>query len=178
MIVHTMTGKQVSIMTPDPDTLDIADIAHNLARINRFNGATKIPYSVASHSVWVSKTVPEKFALSGLLHDASEAYLGDIIAPLKPLLSEYGRIEFQFDAAVRRRFGVSIGVLAPDRLREADSAAALLEMFALGHPVYEEYKTHLNHLDAVYLRQPVVPQSPECAEKIFLERYYELTEGK
>jgi len=178
MIVHTPSGHKVNLRAPSEDSIEITDIAHNLARINRFNGATNIPYSVASHSVWVSKVVPEEQALSGLLHDASEAYLGDIIAPLKPMLQDYNYLEARFDLLISKVFGVHIGMLTPDELRKADSAAALLELFALGHPAYEERKTRIQNLNPVYLKQPIVPQSVEAAEKDFMERFNELTEGK
>lgn len=175
MIIHTNSGHKVSIQSPDPATLDIADIAHNLARINRFNGATKVPYSVASHCVWVSRVVPQHCALSGLLHDASEAYIGDIIAPLKPLLRDYNYIEERFDNAVGRKFGVSIGLILPGEVRDADRIAALLEMFALEHPAYD-YSAGMPI--AGRDTPPIIPQTPEAAEKAFLARYYELTEGK
>jgi len=112
------------------------------------------------------------------LHDASEAYLGDIIAPLKPMLQDYNYLEARFDLLISKVFGVRIGVLTPDELRKADSAAALLELFALGHPAYEERKTRIQNLNPVYLKQPIVPQSVEAAEKDFMERFNELTEGK
>jgi hypothetical protein len=111
------------------------------------------------------------------LHDASEAYIGDIIAPLKPLLRDYNYIEERFDNAVGHKFGVSIGLILPGEVRDADRTAALLEMFALKHPAYDKIKAAITQLDPESL-PPIVPQNPEAAEKAFLDRYYELTEGK
>lgn len=66
-----------------PEDVRIEDIAHHLALINRFNGGTPKPISVAQHSVLVSRLLPDEHALAGLLHDASEAYLGDVTKWLK-----------------------------------------------------------------------------------------------
>lgn len=177
MQLHMMSGCTVNLLNPDPDTISLLDIAHNLARINRFNGATKIPYSVADHSVWVSKAVPEEHALAGLLHDASEAYLGDIVAPLKPLLRDYCYLEERFDRTISDVFGVGVGRLTPHEVRKADKAAALLEMFAVGHPAYEEYQVEIQNLDGSLRHQPIVPRSPEQAAENFINRFDEITGG-
>jgi len=174
MFVHTISGFVVNLLNPDPDTISIQDIAHNLARINRFNGATKVPYSVADHSVWVSKVVPEEHALAGLLHDASEAYLGDIVAPLKPLLRDYCYLEERFDAVIGKTFNVCVGGSTPHEVRKADKAAALLEMFAVEHPAYKEYQVEIQNLDGVLRQQPIVPRSPEQAAENFINRFNEI----
>ena len=68
--------------------VDIKDIAFHLARIRRFNGAAKANCSVALHSIIVSHLVPEEYAQAALLHDAHEAYIGDISTPVKMMLGE------------------------------------------------------------------------------------------
>lgn len=79
----------------DPGSLYISkyDIAHSLAMQCRYNGHTKIFYSVAEHSVLVSHAVPEEDALWGLLHDAPEAYIGDMIRPLKKLVPAFREMD-------------------------------------------------------------------------------------
>ena len=171
----SVNGFVVDLHDPQPDTLSILDIAHNLARINRFNGATRTPYSVADHSVWVSKVVPEEFALAGLMHDASEAYLGDIIAPLKSRLPEYIRLERNFDSVIGETFNVRSGGNTPRKVHEADKAAAVLEMFALGHPGYREQEKHLQTMPDELRFEPVIPRSPERATELFIDRFNQLT---
>ena len=63
--------------------IDIDDIAHSLSLINRFNGHTSLPRSVAAHSIHVAEIVPDEFKLTALLHDAQEAYVGDMVRDLK-----------------------------------------------------------------------------------------------
>ncbi len=85
-IVATYSGKLVNVLDPAPEDISIEDIAHSLSQTNRFNGHTSFPYSVAQHSVMVSRVVAKeipRLALLGLLHDAAEAYTGDIISPIK-----------------------------------------------------------------------------------------------
>ncbi len=82
-VLTTYTGLRVNPLDMKPEQIDARDIAHHLACINRFNGAAAIPINVAQHSVWVSKIAGPPNELEGLLHDAAEAYLGDITKWLK-----------------------------------------------------------------------------------------------
>ncbi|MEI6061455.1 MAG: HD domain-containing protein, partial [Bacteroidota bacterium] len=91
-------GIAFDILNPKPDMFHIEDIANALANICRFGGQVPIFYSVADHSLRVCQMVQSedadpRLALTALLHDASEAYLGDVITPLKLQLSEYRAIE-------------------------------------------------------------------------------------
>jgi uncharacterized protein len=81
--IQSASGKQVTPLHIEADQVCIEDIAHALAQKNRFTGHAKFPYSVAQHSVLVSRLVPAAFALPALLHDAAEAYLPDLAAPIK-----------------------------------------------------------------------------------------------
>jgi hypothetical protein len=81
--IATFSGKFIEPLNPDYETIDIVDIAHGLSNICRYGGQSREFYSVAQHCIYVSyNTLPEN-ALNGLLHDGSEAYLGDVCRPLK-----------------------------------------------------------------------------------------------
>ncbi len=106
--ILTHSGISFNLMEPDPDLIEIDDIAHALAYICRFTGHTRVFYSVAEHSVRTSlcACVPQEHALEALLHDAAEAYIGDVSSPLKAQLHEYRNIEFRLEQAIRQRFGL------------------------------------------------------------------------
>jgi len=106
-IIVTNSGKFVNLADPQPETICIEDIAHHLAHINRFTGATFQGYSVASHSLYVSDLVAPEFKLIALMHDATEAYLGDISSPLKSILPEYKVIEARMHKAIADKMGYS-----------------------------------------------------------------------
>lgn len=104
--ILTRSGKHFDFADPQPDQVDIIDIAWGLAKECRFAGQCMGFYSVAQHSVLVSEIVPAELALEGLLHDASEAYCKDIPMPLKALLPDYKAIEQRVDRAIRAAFGL------------------------------------------------------------------------
>lgn len=83
--VQTFSGRIINLANVTSDDIDIEDIAHALHNINRFNGHTSKPYSVLSHSLCAAALMPEGKKMEGLLHDAAEAYIGDIITPIKEL---------------------------------------------------------------------------------------------
>lgn len=110
---QTYTGKRFDPLDPDPAMIDLADIAHALSNVCRFGGHSQHFYSVAQHSVFVADYLFEiyddrKIALAGLLHDASEAYLGDIPRPLKyrPEFAAYREAEATLEAMIFERFGL------------------------------------------------------------------------
>jgi len=102
----TASGRQFDPIDPQPDMIDLVDIATGLSNECRFAGQCKFFYSVAQHSVLVSHNVPTEHAWEALLHDAAEAYIKDIPAPIKRLLPDYRALEHKIEAAIRARFGL------------------------------------------------------------------------
>lgn len=124
----TATGAACYITRPQDSEILIRDIAIALSRIPRFGGHTLRPYSVAAHCLQVSDLLPYRLKLAGLLHDASEAYLGDVIGPLKHVLAPvYGPIEAAWQAKIARRFGLEPGAFADPLVKLADETALQLE---------------------------------------------------
>lgn len=108
--VETFTGRQFWLPDFNPDDIVIEDIAHHLAQICRFGGACRRHYSVAEHSVLVQELTarmgaPLPVQLGALLHDAGEAYCGDICRPLKFLAGRLREIEHAIEAATFAKFG-------------------------------------------------------------------------
>ena len=86
--LETVSGRKINVTDPNPDTIEITDIAWALSRMPRFSGHSipYIPYSVAQHCIQVSKELAPhgpKIQLYGLLHDAAEAYMNDLPSPIK-----------------------------------------------------------------------------------------------
>lgn len=117
--IVTATGRLFDLANPSPSDVHLQDIACHLAQICRFTGATRHHYSVAQHCVLVAECVPFKDRLAALLHDAAEAYLGDVSAPLKALLPDYRRLEATVHAAICASFGIPAAI--PATVQDADA---------------------------------------------------------
>jgi len=170
--IQTITGTYFQFLKPEEHDYPIHEIAHALSQLCRYTGHTAKFYSVAQHSVHVSKIVPHSMALEGLLHDASEAYLGDVTSPLKRLLPDYTAIEAATEAAIAHRYFLSHPM--PPEIRTADLTMLLTEKRDLmpKRPVDAEHWPA--YPDIKPLPGIVVPWASEFARDAFLRRYYEL----
>lgn len=117
--IEVRPGVFLDIVAPDPALITIEDIAKGLSLKFRFLGFTSRPLSVAEHSYWVSVLLEQSFRtgvefedrmlyMQGLLHDAPEAYLNDIITPMKALMPEYVVWEKRLAAAIGGVFGIDL----------------------------------------------------------------------
>lgn len=123
----TNSGKRIDLFNPDPNNFTLEDIAMGLSRVARFNGQTKVRYSVAEHSINVASLVPPKYRLQALLHDAAEAYICDVPSPLKKLLGPtYSSIEERIASAIGERFGIDL-VNLPACVKQADHIMLITE---------------------------------------------------
>lgn len=104
--IQTLSGKHINYLDIHHEDIVIEDIATAPSHICRFAGHLPEFYSVAQHSVLVSQLVPAEFALEALLHDAAEAYVQDIPAPLKRILPDYRRVETYVDGVIHEKFGL------------------------------------------------------------------------
>lgn len=105
--IQTYSGRKFFPWEPFlPDSINIVDIAHALSMICRYNGHCRFFYSVAEHSVHVSRHLPPELQFAGLMHDASEAYLGDVPRPLKPQFDDYRAAEETITFAIAQRYGL------------------------------------------------------------------------
>lgn len=130
--------RSVDLWHPDPDVVDVLDIAHSLSMTCRFGGHCREHYSVAEHSLLVmnlamlagDQSLTPAESLAALLHDAAEAYVGDLNSELKARLPQYRELEDGWLAAIYRRFGCRIPE-RPDLIHEADMRARGIELVAL-----------------------------------------------
>lgn len=123
--ILTFTGRRFDLLEPTAGMVTPGDIAHALARICRFNGHCRTHYSVAQHSCMVADLVPAADQLAALLHDATEAYVGDMVRPLKQLMPDYREIEHRIWLAVCERF--LIDPILPVSVKRADLVALATE---------------------------------------------------
>lgn len=175
--IATYSDRGIRPLDPDPDDIDIVDIAHALSNQCRFTGHTKKFYSVAQHSVLVSEYIEREFIsvdgpgyeLEGLLHDASEAYLSDIARPVKqtePLKTVYHEAEERLSRAIAERFGLVYPF--PPAVTEADNVLLVTEARDLMHGV-EKWSAEYRKISP--LPSVITPWTPAEARARFLWRF-------
>lgn len=133
--MQTASGRAYWPTAPRPEDVAIDDIAHALSNLCRYGGHCRKFYSVAEHSVHVSRIVPREHALVALLHDATEAYCVDVPRPLKAALPDYQAVEALNWEAIATHFGLELEM--PACVKEADTAMLLAEQRALMGPTPE-----------------------------------------
>lgn len=173
----TASGRPFYCGDPQPEDIRIYDIAAQLARICRFGGALRDDidhYSVAQHSVLVSRHVPQGFELEGLLHDAAEAYIGDMIKPVKIAYlvdSRWRTLEWRLDRVIRAKYGLKKNV-SPE-VKQADYFAVATE--------HRDIQATNQGVDWGPLPEPwpdkIHPVGSRLARAMFLDRFNELTGG-
>lgn len=132
--MQTFSGEMFWPLDPKPEEVHIEDIAHALSLVCRYGGHAKFHYSVGQHSILASRMVDEDFALQALLHDAAEAYIGDMIRPVKRYITDFQGIEDAILRAVGERFGVEL-VDLPKEVKEADERMLATEvLYIRGKP--------------------------------------------
>lgn len=171
----TSTGRKFFPLDPRAEDIDIRDIARGLSMTCRYAGQVKRFYSVAEHVYHVSCHVPRQFAREGLLHDSSEAYIGDMIRPLKhqPEMQEFRSAEAKIEHAVAARFGLDVGETAHAAVKAVDNAILVDEIKALSAcPEYYLVSPGLGDVEPLGIELSC--WSPTQAEKMFLYHYEEL----
>lgn len=169
--ILTNGGHYFKFQIPHEHFFPIHEIARALSKLCRFTGHVSRFYSVAEHSVLVSTRVPRPLKLAALLHDASEAYLGDVASPLKALLGDYKAIEKDVERAIAVTHPYAIGLFPMHPLiKKADIELLQTERLQF-------FDTH--GLDLAWPNiEPapidIIGLHPEAAELLFMKRYIEL----
>jgi uncharacterized protein len=181
-----LSGRRLDLLDPSPLDIEIADIAHGLARVARWNGQTSGShiFSVAQHTLLVEAVMREQsprvdisVRLAALLHDAPEYVIGDMISPFKAVLGgDYKLVEKRLLSAIHIRFGLPpvLGAAIERQIKEADRGAAYLEATQLAGFAQAEAKRLFGRdpdLPPTTQRDYLNPWSAAKAEKRFLARF-------
>lgn len=169
--IRTFKGVEYWPLDPRPEDVLIEDIAHALANMCRYAGHTSRFYSVAEHSIIVSRLVAPELALSALLHDATEAYVVDVPRPLKRFLMNYAEVEELNWQAIAAKF--ELDPVLHESIKNADNAILVKEMkiFMGG----QKPKTIYGNSNGLVVPEDIVPigMLPVWAEASFMTRYTE-----
>lgn len=171
--VWTFSGKKVDVINPNPDDITLEDIAQGLSNMSRWNGQCRKFASVAEHSVAVSYLTKD---LAGLMHDASEAYIADIVKTVKPHLTNYYAIEDGLMKVIAKKFDFPYPFVA--KVKKAD----LQQLSTEAHYLTSSKGDHFDWETYAPQGRPSVlkgirPRSwpPKKAKEMFLARFKELT---
>jgi 5'-deoxynucleotidase YfbR-like HD superfamily hydrolase len=184
-----LSGRRLDLLDPSPLDIEIADIAHGLARVARWNGQTRGAhiFSVAQHTLLVEAVMREhtprvdiRVRLAALLHDAPEYVIGDMISPFKAVIGgSYKTVEKRLLSAIHVRFGLQPALPADieRQIKDADMGAAYLEATHLAGFAKAEAKRLFGSdpgLPATMIDDYLTPWSASKAEKRFLARFKSL----
>lgn len=176
--IFMTSGRRYFPADPRPEEIDIADIAHALSQINRYTGHTRFPLSVGQHSLLCEAASSRGCALEALLHDAAEAYIGDISRPVKEWLgTQCTAWDFMEEAnhqAIAERFGLRYPW--PDEIRYLDNRICATEVRDVHCAEFGRLLESVGLL--AFPTVPVLPWAPEMVERRFLARFEELRRDK
>lgn len=170
--IWTFTGRKFYLLRPSAKDIDIRDIAHALSMQCRWTGHSRFHYSIAQHSYYCSLLVPSEYALDALMHDATEAYMGDMNRPLKhftPAGPIFRRQEAVVHAAIAAKFGLSFAELAVVKIADDEMLYLEKDTILTGKPKWN-MKWGTGNKAAI----KIVPWTPKEAEKKFLKRFEQL----
>ena len=184
-----LSGRRLDLLDPSPLDIEIADIAHGLARVARWNGQTSGAhiFSVAQHTLLVEAVmrannprIDTQLRLAALLHDAPEYVIGDMISPFKAVLGgNYKAVEKRLLAAIHIRFGLppQLSAEIERQIKNADRGAAYLEATELAGFAEAEAKRLFGRdpgLPEATRRDYLTPWNAAKAEKRYLARFQAL----
>lgn len=171
--LQTGTGRRVCVLNPRPEEIYVKDIAMALAKQCRFNGMCKSFYSVAQHCVMGSELAEKLYgkeaAKEFLMHDATEAYVGDLIRPVKVMIPAFRKVEEGFWKAISTKF--SLPFKHSDECKYIDEVMVTWEKRDL-LPNSEEWP-RLPDISKMEL-ETLLSWEWEIAEHFWLKRYEEL----
>lgn len=174
MMFRTYSGVLLDPANPRPEDVRLEDIARHLAKEQRFGGATHVEhYSVAEHSVLVSKLVRPPNAIVGLFHDSAEAYIKDVPTPVKRALGAvYKDLERRWLLAIGQALGLGDALAnQPIDIKVADSVALATEF----RDCFTDGRGATSQAWVEPSPGVLTCHAPRAAYALFMARWFELT---
>ena len=181
-----LSGRRLDLLDPTPVDIELADIAHGLAFVARWNGQTRgdWPYSVAEHSLLVEElftradpAAPPRWRLAALLHDAPEYVIGDMISPVKAAIGAgYGDLDARLAAAIHIRFGLPAQIPDPVKaaIKRADRISAWLEAVQIAGFTPAEADRFFGRPPALAQGLTIAPRPPAEVRAAYAARHQAL----
>lgn len=168
---QTYSGHKFNPRTAKVGDINIEDIAHALSNYCRFGGHTRHFYSVAQHCCLCHDNMPANsvLRLQALLHDATEAYMGDVVKPLKLVLPDYQKIEARLEKVVMQAFGLPHALLPQVKLADLTALATEKRDLLRNGPEWVQL------IGVKPWPDQITPWAPAVAKEQFLGRFYALT---
>ena len=164
--INLQSGRKINLLDPAVEAINISDIALALSKIPHWGGHTHEFFSVAQHSVlvWTLAPLDHTQRMAALMHDAAEAYLGDVVKPLKIILGEpYAILEARFQAVIGFKYGIH--PLALQLIKPFDTEALEIEFDYF-------FKGDCKRMNKIFgSEQPCWP--PDVAMEMFLSTFHE-----
>lgn len=177
--IQTKNGFEFDPSTGKINTIDIRDITHALSNLCRYAGHCKKFYSVAEHSVLTYKIAKKlwpddlKTQWAALLHDATEAYVGDVPTPLKVLLPRFNTIEDELQSEIARVFGIKWTDEITQKVKQVDLQALATEAKILFKDI-SHWQTTQGIDTHPELLSPGFPKQPNDAKEYFTRVFNKL----
>jgi hypothetical protein len=185
--IYTSSGRKIDFLSPNVNNFILDDIIVALGRINRFGGHTREEWSVLQHSVFVNliiehyRTFDQELRAAAILHDAHEAYVGDIVTPLKNIIgvenSALMKIVSRIDKCIANKFlSKERSVFDADLIKEADIMAMIIEGERFLHPNLTWYKdeglvAQIKTLDMDLCKERIFPRVLEMSKEDLRNRF-------
>ena len=167
MTMTTYNGIRVNPTQPETKHINIHDIAQSLSNLCRFNGHCQQFYSVAQHSMLVAEMVPEELRLVALLHDATEAYLGDVITPVKQQVDGFQKLEIRLWKRIASAFDIQPELIElvhmADLMALATEKRDLMPQDTGEWPILKGIPPHEDR---------IIPMAPALARQLFMQAFY------
>ena len=159
--INTYSGRKINLLDPSPKQISIHDIARGLSFNSHFGGQTPEFFSIAQHCLLVCELMPPRYQqnpkimMLALLHDASEAYLGDMLKPLKVMLPEFQKIENNMMDVILHKYDldpVDMKIIKPfDRQAQELEYEAFYKKGRMRYDTPEQSKSHFMRKYYIYM---------------------------